>query len=543
VKFNYKYGGSSSVSNSGTSTGVSFAPDVLRDPCFFVGELNNKIPFREAISALHDVVIADYKFRPKDRELYMEWLASQEPIWLADAMGEGKMLDSEIKIARDALTALRTKGTKLTKQYYEAQTRYFAYLYERDYAAWLVLDPVITVHPDKLFFECFSKDESAYGKLSCNYEVFTKISDFECGTTNIDYSQSLYNEFQKIRSYKATSLKVDPDGFDVKTTGEENYREVKIDLPESWVRGFLQVSSAMNFQHVSFDLHPMDMANFLFVLKRKKETEGPRSIRYQLVPGKPIKAIFEPWGTEVVCRKSIYKGDSEQEIRIWGRRRLALLERLLPIAKNVHVKLLGTGMPSFYLVDLGDMTFTLGLSGWSANDWTSSSQLELLAPKGNVDPKTLQNIYMKLRETWYATDRELANALGLDKATINAALTTFTQAGKVIYDLDNNVYRARELKRDNIDLDALRFSSELEKTGYELHQSGAVSNVGKNDTEKGVRVHGNVSSRYHPNFEFDKDERVISGECTCHFYKQNKLMKGPCEHMVALRFAYDKMKE
>ncbi len=64
------------MSNSGTKTGVSFAPDVLRDPCFFVGELNNKIPFREAISALHDVVVADFKFTPKDRDAYKKWLCA-----------------------------------------------------------------------------------------------------------------------------------------------------------------------------------------------------------------------------------------------------------------------------------------------------------------------------------------------------------------------------------------------------------------------------------------------------------------------------------
>ena len=42
---------------------------------------------------------------------------------------------------------------------------YFQYLLKRDYQAWIVLDPVITVHPDQVFFECFSKDESSYGRL------------------------------------------------------------------------------------------------------------------------------------------------------------------------------------------------------------------------------------------------------------------------------------------------------------------------------------------------------------------------------------------
>ena len=85
---------------------------------------------------------------------------------------------------------------------------------------WFVLDPVITVHPDEIFFECFSQDESSYGKLGVNYTGFKNINEFNCGTTNIDYSDDLYDEFQKIRSYKKTFFNVDPSGFEVKTTGK-----------------------------------------------------------------------------------------------------------------------------------------------------------------------------------------------------------------------------------------------------------------------------------------------------------------------------------
>ena len=66
----------------------------------------------------------------------------------------------------------------------------------------------------------------------------------------------------------------------------------------------------------------------------------------------------------------IAEAKEAQEIRVWGRRRLHVLERLIPIAKKFTVYLLGNGMPSFYVADLGPMSFTLGLSGWTANDWS-----------------------------------------------------------------------------------------------------------------------------------------------------------------------------
>lgn len=540
MKFNYKYGASSNVQNTSKSTAVSFAPDVLREPTFFVGTLDKKIPFREAISALHYVVLADFNFQPKDNTAYLAWLKSQEEIWLADASVELSALESEIKNVQSEIAGLRDLRDKITGPYYKAQRKYFNYLYKRDMAAWYVLDPVITVHPDQVFFECFSKDESVYGKLSCGYDVFKDINEFECGTTNIDYSDKLYREFQKIRTYKETDFKIDPSGFDVQTTGEENYKEVKIDLPDSWVRGFLQVSSAMTSNKISFELEAIDIANFISVLKRNKERKGPRSIKYVLKPGQPIVAIFEPWNIEVECTQSIYQGDKEEEIRVWGRRRITLLERLLPITNKFTVHLLGSGMPSFYIAHLtNEMYFTLGLSGWTANDWTQASQLDLLAPRGQVAATTMQTIYLELRKDWFNTEEQVAKQLNLDVNTVKQSLATFTQAGKVIYDLKNKVYRIRELKRDGIDIDSLRFSSETDKEAYGLMQNGQVSKIQIQNSDLRIIVNGKVD-REKSMVTIDNDLKIVDGSCSCNYYYSNKMTKGPCAHILALRLAYDR---
>ena len=61
------------------------------------------------------------------------------------------------------------------------------------------------------------------------------------GTTNVDYSWQLYENFQSLRSYRETRFRVDPAGFDVATQGTQGYREEKIDLPAGWLRGFMQI--------------------------------------------------------------------------------------------------------------------------------------------------------------------------------------------------------------------------------------------------------------------------------------------------------------
>lgn len=538
--FNHKYKGSSNVVSSGDGMGISFAPDTLREPTYFIGNLRDKLNFREAISALHHVVVADFKFRPSNKDDYKNWLKEQEGIWLAEAMKGADELEKKIASTRAGLASIRKDRHKITGPYYKAQREYFNYLYKRDHAAWWILDPVITVHPDQLFFECFSKDESAYGKLSCSHNVFKNINEFKCGTTNIDYSKNLFDEFQKIRTYKETNFTIDPSGFDVQTGVDESFKEVKIDLPDSWMRGFLQVSSAMTMDQVSFELSPADMANFLFVLKRNKERHGPRSIRYKLTPGQPIQVVFEPWNHTINCPTSIYKGPEPTEIRVWGRRRLVLLERLLPVCRKFTVKLLGTGLPSFYIADLGDMDFTLGLSGWSANDWTNSSRLSLLDPGGEVDAKAMQEIYLHLRGKWFGTAEEIARNLSLSQAQVKLALAKFTQAGKVIYDLTNGVYRVRELKKEGVNIDELRFSSEVEKLAFDLYHGGKVQNFLVEKSEEGHCLTGNVE-RHTTEVIVNSDLRITSGKCSCEYYFKNQLKKGPCEHMITLRLGLNNL--
>lgn len=405
MEFNYAYKGNTAVSENGSNTQMSFSPDTKRPPTFFIGELRQNIAFREAISALHDVVVSDMRFQPKDKTAYKEWRAKQDEInWdLVAAMRQDVAV--KIRELQEELKQLNNNSFTRLSPYYKAREQFRRYVWQKQLDFYFVFDPVITVHPDEVFFECFSLDESSYGRLGASYEVFKNINEFACGTTNVDYSAALYDEFQKIRTYKTTEFKIDPSGFEVQTTNEETYKEVKIDLPDSWVRGFLQVSSAMSLPATQFDLDPMDIHNICFVLRRHKEKFGPRSIRYHLQPGEPIRVIFEPWNIEVVCHRSPYLGSTPQTIRIWGRRRLHILERLIPIAKKFTVHLLGTGMPSFYVADLGDMSFTLGLSGWTANDWSQSGNFDLMAPRGDVDEWTQKQIFDALRENWVSTLR------------------------------------------------------------------------------------------------------------------------------------------
>jgi hypothetical protein len=152
---------------------------------------------------------------------------------------------------------------------------------------------------------------------------------------------------------------------------------------------------------------------------------------------------------------------------------------------------------------------------------------------------TMQKVYTGLRQEWVEDADSLARRLALDKGVVLGALGAFTQAGRVIYDINRKAYRIRELSRESLPLEELRFSNPREESANRFVLLGHVNltvSVKEGNTVLAGKVN-DAGKTYQPELVIDKDERALSGKCTCNFFKQNKLMQGPCEHMIALRIA------
>jgi hypothetical protein len=538
MQFVHRFFGESAALSQGDSTALRFAPDALRSPTYFVGKVARKLAFREAISALHHVVVSDLRYKARDKTAYLAWLAENDSRLLAQASARSAELRARAEPLNAELKNISARIGALQGPFFAARQKYFNWLYAHDRDAWIVLDPVVSVHPDEISFECFSLDESSYGRLACDHDVFESLGETACGTTNVDYSHALYEEFQRIRTYRETTLTIDPTGFETATDALA-WREEKIDLPDSWTRGFLQVSCAMGLPAASFTLQPMDMANILGRLQARKEQSGPRSLRFHLKPGAPVRVTLEPWGEILEFPRSIYPGDAATEIRVWGRRRLALLARALPFAREIRVRLLGTGLPSFFTVDFGGLRFTLGLSGWTANDWTSAGRFDLLQPPHDVEADSAARVFASLSDHWIADEAMLARASGLDGPSVAAAMTRYAQAGRAIYDIDKKLWRRRELTAHPLPFEQLRFANPQEETADRFVRARLVT-IGKMErNEKGRRVIAadvlDDGKTYHPAITLDADDRMVDARCDCAYFIQNKLMRGPCAHMLATR--------
>ncbi|HWB02606.1 MAG TPA: hypothetical protein VG796_06240 [Verrucomicrobiales bacterium] len=536
MKYSYAY-----HTRSRFADGVcSLAPNLEREPVAFDASLRDPLRFREAISALHDVVISDLRFKPRDKTSYEEWKKD-----------EGRRQQAAAQVAREQARAqfaaaqkvkipgdIEKAYEKARSEYWHARDRYSKYLEQHDQELLRLLvpyDPVITVAEDVVFFECFSADESSYGCLSVERTTaFGRCASLQLGTTNVDYSWDLFHQFQAMRSYRETRFVLDPGGFTVRTDATPEYREGKIDLPPGWLRGLMQVQGAMTLPMRRVSLGRDAVYSLLAWLRRHKAPRSPRALRFELLPGAPA-LVLEPWEVRIPVRAGEWVTAPQEPIRIWGRQRLLSLARLLPLAESIDVHLLGTGLPSFWVVRMGSMRLTLGLSGWTMNDWTRGSALDLLAPPVSPAPAVVQHIASILKEKRSADFAHIARHSMVDDGQVAAALKHLAHSGQVIFDLPHGVYRWRQIMSQVVGESEMGAENEEQAASRILlaRDKGRIekTEAGPNSTRL---LTGKVESKP-VELLLDADGTIRRGKCLCGHHRMAGLRAGPCRHLLTLR--------
>ena len=434
----------------------------------------------------------------------------------------------------------------------------------------------MTVHPDEVSFEAFSRDESTYARLGLGHGLFAGVDGLTCGTTNIDFSIRLHDELERLRTYRRTRFGVQPGGFGVETTGAGRARghlEKKIDLPESWVNGFLQVHAASSLSLTRVRLDPVDLFNMLRTLRRLgRARTSPRALRWELTPGEPVRVVFEPWEHVLtLSRQHPYGGPVQTTVRTWGRDRLRTVERLAPLVRGATVHLAGTGLPSLYVLDLGGgASFTLGLSGWTDNDWTGAGagggdKFALLSRPADCTADQVMAAYTALRERRRLDEFELSEEAGLSRDAARAAVSALCAAGRATADLaatdlqsehgGRMVYRHRDLFAGPFDAKAaqratgggatpgVKLGGDRQRLAERMVAAGAVRVIARRPVALGETVTYKLSGNARgpdgqarrPLVHVGADARVIEASCTCPFYAKHRLTQGPCEHVLALR--------
>jgi hypothetical protein len=541
VRVDLRYHGTSGVRESPSGALLAFAPNLARPRVFFDGRLADPVRFREAISALHEVVVGELRARKKDRTAYQAWLESekQREAALREALVDHHKREELARLGRQPMPPnLAGDFRRMHDLYWTARRKWAAELAKDDVVLFRHLvpcDPVVTVAPDVVFFEAFAKDESSYGCLTVGREAFEGAQDAGLGTTNVDYSLVLYEHFQTLRTYRPARLQVDPSGFDVEVTGVGGVREEKIDLPPSWLRGFGQLQAAMALPSDRVALSVDAVYSLLAFLRRHREKKGPRSVRFELSPGKPPVLVLDPWGVRIDSHGPRWEGDA-RTVKIWGRRRLFALARLLPLAERFDVVLLGSGMPSFWVAHMREMRFVLALSGWTANDWTAGSNLDQRFATFRPDAAVVDTLARYLETARSARFADMTRQVpSAPRGAVLGSLHELAKRGQLAYDFGEDVVRWRPILPVALSEALLGPESPEIIEGRRLAGGDGVHLVRDEDVGSGRRLLVAKVDGTSCEGILDADGGFTRAKCSCSFFHRTRLRAGPCRHLLALR--------
>jgi hypothetical protein len=492
------FGGAKITSAPGEAVRVVVPADAGRG-ARIAAKLNRPGVVRDALLALGDVLSSDLRRKATDRADYLAYLIQ--------------------------------KGKGVGKAVWDAQKEYLALQYGAAAKLDEPLDPVVSVG-DAVRFEVMSRDEATYAQLVLRGEAIAGVEGKQAGTTFVDLDAAL-SAIVRMRSYRPTTLEV--GGGEKETTAKTR------SVPMKWLRAFGQMQAATLLAADRFELAPIDLYNVLLTLRMKKARTAPRGLRYELVPGETPRLVLEPWDLVVRGTGGVYRGSAPRVIRTWGRNRLNVLARVLPHAKRLTVAIAGPGLPSLYVVDLGDASLALALSGWTDAGWAGVSTFDLLAADDAAG--AIEQVVSALDVP--RTDRALAEKMGKAPADVRRTLLAGLAQLRIGHDLATGEYFARPLLATPVPATALKFRDVREAAAHRLlAEAGSVTVTKVHDqgaegrTIEGQVVDAKAHRTFHPAFTIDREGRTAQASCTCNAFRRSGVKEGPCEHMIALRVQY-----
>ena len=515
------YANISQVHATDTQNQVALCAQLNRHQVAFSATVKQPLVFRDGLLALFDVVSSDYRYIPKDRTAYTAFM--------------------------------QMRRSSPNQNLFNAQRQYFDWLFANDPLAYCILDPIVNVHQHGVSFEVFSRDEGCYAQLTFDHELFEQIGDINYGTTHIDFSQALVQGIEQIRSYRTTQLNIGQQAVDLQVQHpvldeQQQIIEKRIQVPTSWIRGLLQVQSAMQISQDSFELDPVALYNVLFELRMHADIKGKkRGLLIELVPQKMPVLTLEPFDISIKSTAQVYQGSSAKLVRLWGRRRLALLKKILPHCQKVNVTLLGQGMPSYWTLSGQSFTLTLAMTGFSQANWSQALNFDLLLPKrptGDEQNQQVNDILEQLQQT--PIEFEPLKKLTKFKPTeLRSMLLQLAQAGMIRYEIATGRYYYRPLTETPLDIARLTYHNLAEKHAYDLStRANAISKFTVQVIPtQGVQLSADITvsedrRSYHSQLQLNEEGMVSRAECSCPQFLQHRLTQGVCSHLIALRLVY-----
>ena len=74
------------------------------------------------------------------------------------------------------------------------------------------------------------------------------------------------------------------------------------------------------------------------------------------------------------------------------------MSNLLSIVPELKVRLIDSGMPSFWSIEIEDVVLTIGISGWTSQDWAGRARFSAITPASDLSPNIIENASTLLKK-------------------------------------------------------------------------------------------------------------------------------------------------
>jgi len=368
-----------------------------------------------------------------------------------------------------------------------------------------LLDPIVTAGDDALRFECLSSCASAHARVDLFADAFADVRMWRRGTTNVDLGSSLVSQLALLDT-RAASLEVGADAVVVETA-QNRVIERRVDVPKRWLRALMNVPALVCGTELVLELDTIPARALLGAL-------GSASGGVSFV-------VADPRRPKVVPHRP-----AQAHIEIAGAQRLVVLRRAVSLVRGLRIYA-GPDGTTVIVAMLPAATITIGLRRAVAHGFSGEGEA-LRSVDGAMENLGAAEALIDALDELSAGD--LADAPGVGDAT--GLVDRLAAGGRLGYDRERDRYYRRRLPFVEGTPKRLVGAFEIVRAdGVEVE-----SVEGRGARWRATGFARGVSAEYRVLVEV-RGGRIADATCTCRWMVRQGLVRGPCKHVLALRFA------
>lgn len=383
---------------------------------------------------------------------------------------------------------------------------------------WRYLDPVVSCEPSQIRLECFSSCASVYGRIDLEADFFNGFALQSRGSTNVNFNPAFIQSLSRLRPDTRAVLEVGADFLSLESACGQA-REEKVNLPERWLRGFLQSQALFRRATHWQTLPALAARQFLHQIKASDDRPLWLALRGKQLQALPIK----PSG--------------QTALPVAGLQRLSLLRPLIPHLQGLEIYTVAENGPSLWVAQLPQARATLALSSSVKHGFSGEGEA-LRSQSSSLPLAELDFLRQLLAGLESFSLEELALCAEISTETAQQLADTLAGEGLLGYDNHQSRYfyrplpfvQARQKRSDN---------------AHNLLQANQVSVETVSSFPAGFSAKGWVrgsQAEYRVELSIER-QYLKTGQCNCAWVQSHQLQRGPCKHLLALRFAAEKQLE